>query len=140
MVCKRAAQLRIEEVSGGGVSFRNRCVLVGSGWRRFVPLVEVVLSAIDPSSKAFIRMPERAKGSVDDGPTLHSGGRPAKHHVGQPSRAIIRTRIGFRTKNAKTAATTLSADATMNTAVQPPVAAVSTLPSGTRSAAVPLAV
>ena len=62
------------------------------------------------------------------------------YHAGRLSRAIIRTRIGFRTTKAKMAATILSADATMNTAVQPPVAAVSTLPSGTRSAAVPLAV
>jgi len=61
-------------------------------------------------------------------------------HAGRLSRAIMRTRIGFRTKNATMDATILSADATMNTAVQFPVAAVSTLPSGTSSAAVPLAV
>jgi hypothetical protein len=67
------------------------------------------------------------------------------HFAGTQAAAIgeaqqLRTRIGFRTTNAKMAAMILSADATMNTAVQPPVAAVSTLPNGTRSAAVPLAV
>jgi hypothetical protein len=82
----------------------------------------------------------KSKRSAHDRPAPDSGGRPAKHQAGKFSRAIIRTRIGFRTTNARMAATILSADAAMNTAVQPSVAAVSTLPSGTRSAAVPLAV
>ena len=48
--------------------------------------------------------------------------------------------MGFNATKAKMAAMMLSADATMNTAVQPPVAVVSTLPNGTRRAAIPFAV
>jgi|GraSoiStandDraft_25_1057303.scaffolds.fasta_scaffold125963_2 hypothetical protein len=51
-----------------------------------------------------------------------------------------RMRSGFNTTSARRAAMTLRADAVMNTAVQLPVAVVSTLPKGTRRAAVPLAV
>src|SRR6185312_17033052 len=58
---------------------------------------------------------------------------------GQPL-AITLARIGLSTISAITAATTLRIAATMNTACQLPVLVVSTLASGTRSAAVPFAV
>ena len=54
--------------------------------------------------------------------------------------AICLMRIGLSTNNAITAAMTLSAAATMNTACQLPVQVVSTLENGISSAAVPLAV
>jgi hypothetical protein len=54
--------------------------------------------------------------------------------------AIARCRIGFSATKANVAATTLSTDATTNTAVQLPVAVANTLAKGTRRAAVPLAV
>ena len=54
--------------------------------------------------------------------------------------AIARCRIGLSATKANVAATTLSTDATTNTAVQLPVAVANTLAKGTRRAAVPLAV
>src|SRR5262249_32497899 len=54
--------------------------------------------------------------------------------------AISRRRIGLSTRGAMIAATMFKTAAMMNTAVQLPVALINTLPSGTRSDAVPLAV
>lgn len=54
--------------------------------------------------------------------------------------AIARIRSGFNATRANKAAMILRADATTNTAVQLPVAVVTTLANGTKRAAVPLAV
>ena len=122
---------------------------MGSKWLSGVRREEYVSQTVDGVSLQT-QMIRRSK--TDPKRTLKDANRPQalrrwwtpNHDHGSISPyqliAIARIRIGFNATSARIAATMLSPAATMNTAFQFPVAAVSTFASGTSSEAVPFAV